>query len=419
MSSLAATYSLACGVTLDRPQLNTTFFPLDHPIEKMILVHAFAGSIVEQNGQKAAAFSSKCYDYYTEVLALLSPILTPLGYKFYQIGGKDEPPLKGAEYLCGKTTIAQCGYLVKNCALLLANDSMWCHWRGACGGNLVELMGPTDKRNHGPHWYDPAKTIILESHRAGKKPSYAMAENPKTIGWIAPESAGQAVLDLLGISQSLTRTSYYIGPDYNATTFEIVPNFVPNPQLNIGVPLIRADLEWKSEESEKILAANLQVRKCGIITDHEINLNLLAQFRPQIVGLRIIVDKLTPQWIKQVRRIGIPIQALTREKDEKKLSQLRLDLYDACFFDVLTEPDKENLKREIEVYRNKKLDTDFNLDKLSFRTNHFLLSSGKIHLSVPHWRACKSVETVEQNSDGVIDCEEFWKSQREHYYFTP
>lgn len=414
MSSLASVYALSCGVPLDRPQINDTFFPLETPLDKVILLHAFAGQIVEQNGQKIPAFAAKCYSHFNETLSLLSPILAPLGYRFYQIGGPNEPPVRGAEYLCGKTTIAQCAYLVKRAALLIANDSMWVHARGAEGKSLVALYGATDDKNHGPHWRDPVKTAIIESHRSGRKPSYAMQENPRTIDYITPESVASGALHLLSISDTLTHHTHYIGPEYQLATFEIVPNMVVPPQTNLGAPpSVRMDFEF----NEQILAQNLSVRKCSVVTDKEINLNLLAQFKPQIHGLRIEVDKLSADWIKKVRRLGIPIQAVCDEKDPEKVSAMRLALYDACLFDTVQEPTIEDLKREMSVYLNKELDKDFNFANLSFKSNRFILSSGKIYLSTAHWRAGRSVESTDKNTEKVIDTSEFWAEQKSHYYF--
>lgn len=415
MSSLASTYALAAGVPLAKPEIQDAFYPLEHPLDKTILVHAFAGAITEHNGQKHAAFPAKIYDHFAEVVGLLSPIVTPLGYRFVQIGGANEPPLKGAEYLCGKTSLHQCAYLAKRAALLIGNDSMWVHVRGAYGKPLVAVYGSTDVKNHGPHWNDPKVTRLIESHRAGRKPSYSSQESPKTVNWIRPEQIVQAALDLLGISQSLTHQTYYIGPEYQNVTFEIVPNMVVPPQMNIGIPAIRMDYHF----DEAFLAQNLSVRKCAIATDKEINVNLLAQLRPQIAGIRIEVDNLSTQWIKTVKRIGIPIQAVTRQSDPEKLAAKRLELFDVeCFFDVITDPDVETLRKEVGVYLNKPLDTEFKVSTLSFKSHRFILSSGRIFLSESHWRAGISVESMEQNHGEVIDDPKFWADQRRHFYYT-
>lgn len=412
--SLATTYALACGLPLCEPEMHDSFFPLDTPLDKVILVHAFAGAIVNQNNQLIAAFPAKLYDHFNEVLDLLRPIVEPLGYRFYQIGGPNEPPLKGVPSLAGKTSYSQCAYLIKRAALLIGNDSMWMHLRGAERAALVEVMGPTDRKNHGPHWCDPEKTIVLESHRGGRKPSYASQEGPKTINFVPPEKLASAALKLLSIPDTITHQTVYIGPDYQRITFEIVPNMVPNPQLNLGIPAIRMDYHF----DEQVLAQNLAARKCGVFTDKEINLNLIAQFKKQIHVLMIQVDEMTPQWIKQAKRIGVPIQATCKETDPEKVAAMRLALYDAVLFDTVVEPTVETLHAGIAEYAHKPVDSTVNLANLSFKTNRFLLSGGKIYLSTPHWRADRPTDSVEQNSSTVINTVEFWEEQRSHYYYT-
>ena len=127
MSTLLETYALQCGVKIDKPWINTSFYPLPESMDKVILIHAFAGEIIEGR----ATAPGKIYDHFNEVVELLSPIFNKYGYKMYQIGAGGEPTLKGVESLCGKTTFAQMTYLVKKCALLIANDSVWQHVRGS------------------------------------------------------------------------------------------------------------------------------------------------------------------------------------------------------------------------------------------------------------------------------------------------
>lgn len=414
MSTLAETYALACGVRIDTPVIEESFFPLEWPLDKVVLIHAFAGAIGQNGQQLQATFPAKIYDHFNDVVTLLKPVLDPLGYRFYQIGGPNEPGLRGIESLCGRTSMLQCAYLVKRAALLVGNDSQWAHVRGTVGKKLVALYGPTSVKCHGPYWNDPTQTILIESHRAGKPTSYAAAEHPKTINWIPPEQVANAALSLLDVPP-LSQQTIYVGSEYNMPAFELVPNVVIDPRIQMAGPLVvRMDYHF----DESMLISNLRLRKCLIITDREINLNFLVQLKGNIVSVRIEIDKVSHDWLRQLRKLGIPTGFFTSERDEVKIRQMRLDFYDTCLFDLYHPPFREEFAKGAAIYLNKELDKDFNWTKLKIRTNKFLLSDNKIYLSKAHWQAGRPAVSTDANTDTIIDSPEFWEEQAHFLFYT-
>lgn len=408
MSTLAETYSLQVGVKLGKPQVLETFYPCPHPIEKTILLHGFGGAIVNGN---QATFPAKIYDYFAEVVSILKPIVEPLGYKIIQIGAPGEPNIKGVESLVGRTSILQCTYLVRRAALLIGNDSLWAHQRGAFGGALVALYGSTSIKNHGPYWNNKDKTILIESHRFGKTPSYQSMEMPKTINFITPESVANAALKLLG-QEPIQRTSLNIGQAYNHNIIEIVPNVVVDPRLQFpDFPVIRMDYL----KNEDFLKQNLQFRKCAVIINSEIDLKILSNYKPNIASIRLEIDKLDPEWIKRAKKCGVPLAYMAVEKDKAKIEEMRLKYYDACFFDQFVPTTIEDFKKNVEKYTQKPFDTNIKLDTLSFKTNKFILSDNKVFLSHAHWLAGKSTDSTDNNTGKVIDSAEFWEDL-EHFY---
>ncbi len=423
--TLAETYALASAVPLDRPTMPETFYPTEHPIEKTILIHAFAGGWMEQNGQKVPAFPAKAYDHYDEVISLLRSIVEPAGYRFLQIGGPGEPPVRGVESMVGKTTLYQCAYLVRRCALLIGNDSMWSHVRGANNGALIVPFGPTSAPHH-PYWHDPAKTSLIESHRGGGKPSYASHEGPKTINWIPPEEIADAAMWHLAIPGGSKRHSLFIGDLYNQSLIEMVPNVVVDPRLPLSGPLIvrmdyaAADGASQTEAIGK-LVRNLQLRKCVLFLNREVDPNLLGQFKPQIHSMRVEVDQMSADWIRAVKRFGIPTGFVSVEKDPAKLADLRLRLYDVMHpggIDHHVEPTKDDFLSGAKRYLNKELDTALKVDSLSFKTRRLLLSDDKVYLSKAHWLAGKATPTPDQNSGTVIDSPDFWAGLHHQYIYT-
>src|SRR6266404_1278847 len=129
MPHLTELYSTASGFRIDKPFLYESFFPL--PFPKYVLFH-------NGSGQPA-----KNYDYWTEVVAMVRPILVENGYELMQIGGKDDDQITGTINLLGKTNIHQTAYLVKRAALVAGNDSCNIHFASGFDIPLVALYGST------------------------------------------------------------------------------------------------------------------------------------------------------------------------------------------------------------------------------------------------------------------------------------
>ena len=412
MSTLAETYALQIGVPLSYATIQETFFPLDHPLDKTILIHGFGGKLIQNGNQLHPSFGSKVYDHFSEVVDIIKPIVEPLGYKIFQIGGPNEPAIKGIEVLCGRTTMLQCAYLVRRAALLIANDSQWSHIRGAFHKPMVSVYGPTSSWVHGPYWRDPEKTILIDSHRFGKKrPSYQSQEHPKTINVIPPEDVANAALSILDAPQ-VSRRSLFIGQLYHQPIIELIPNVIIDPKVPLNVaPIIRMDYHF----DVNVLAGNLRIRKASIITDKEIDLNILAQLKPNITSIRVEIDKISPEWIKNMKKLGIPAAFVCLEKDEKKVEKMRLDYYDATLFDRFVAPTVEDFREAVKAFTQEELDPAIKLDTLSFKVNKFLLSEGKVYLSEAHWRRGLNTPNTETNVGKVIDEPAFW-TDKEHYF---
>ncbi len=190
---------------------------------------------------------------------------------------------------------------------------------------------------------------------------------------------------------------------------------IVDPRLNISGPLI---VRMDHLHNEDMLFSNLQHRKCGIVLDREVNLNMLTQLKGNIIQMRVEVDKISAGWIKAVKRLGIPTGFFSNEPDKDKLARLRLDLHGTVLFDHFTPPTKDDFVKGAAGYLNKELDTAFKWDTLRFKTNRVLLSDNKVYLSKAHWQAGRPTPSVEQNSDFVIDTPAFWAEQQLDYFYT-
>ena len=93
-------YALSCGVKIDKPVVETSYFPVD--CEKYITLHASSG------------MEAKNYDYFTDVITLISPYLEQKNIKIIQIGDRKDKKLEGCIHYNGTTNLKQSFYLIKN-----------------------------------------------------------------------------------------------------------------------------------------------------------------------------------------------------------------------------------------------------------------------------------------------------------------
>lgn len=395
-------YSLATGLKIGRQSLAESFYPL--PVEKYITLQASSG------------MAAKNYSYYGEVVNFLLPKLKQLGVSVVQLGGPEDQPVQGCIHLQGKTTLHQSNHILRNSQLHIGNDSWMAHRVGALKIPLVVCYGSTTVANHAPFEYDATQTILIESHRFGRKASYQAQEAPKTINLIKPEDIANAALRLLGLPQT-TQESIFIGAAYQQPIIELVPDSVVAPNVQIpGNLIIRMDYA----HNEKILAQNLSLRPCNVIASHEIDLAILGQLRQNIAAMRLEIDKISPGWIKEFKKLGIKTMYSCSEREPAKVAAMRLGYFDACFFDQFVPPTGEDFRRDAEKYLNKPLDSALKLDTLSFKSNKFLLSDNKVFLSKAHWKAGKNTPTTSHNTGQVIDDEDgFWSESAHFYLFKP
>jgi len=405
MSSLASTYALQMGVKLNKPDILEKFFPLDVDYSKIVLIHASAGN---------NNFPAKIYDYFNEVIGLIRPELDKAGYHIYQIGGAGEQPVKAVNYICGQTNIAQTAYLLKRCALLIGNDSMNAHIAGALNTPSVLVYGPTDAKNHGPHWKSD-KTSLIESHRFGnKRPSYFSQENPKTINQIPPEQIANEALKILNLPL-INYKSYSFGEFYLQTVVEVVPDIAVNPEFAKDAPL---NMRMDYLHNEEFLIKNLSTRKCSIVMDKPINLDILKKYKQNILSIRCKISPEFPKWvIKEIRKLGIGHIFYTENLSDEVVSKMRLDFFDACFFDNFKDKTKQDFESDVSRFLNKKLDEPINYDKLWYRSNKYLLSSKGSFISKAAYDANQPIQNLDDNTQKAYDNEEFWKEQRHFYIY--
>lgn len=413
MTKLVTTYAGATGLLIDQPDIKEAFYP-----------HPFTHYITIQNGAKQPA---KAYTYWQEVIAMIKPMLDANHIAILHLGGKEDPQLQGVHDLRGRTGWLQTNYLIKRSLCHMGNDSYCAHNAGWQHRPLVALYGSTDPGPHGPYWSDVANTVLLTSHRCGGKPTFAMQEVPKSIDFIPPEQVANAVLRLLGIADRFTHQTLFIGPLYTHAVLELIPNSVPAPTFCPEVQMtVRMDYHFSEQHLYSVFATG---RKVHVVTNRALDPNLLAQFRAQVLTYahEIIpgVDEPPIAYVDAVRALFPTNHAFyTKERDERKVADLRLTYLDHAVINTQRENTKDDFLAAALVYLNRpdtpenRLDitTQLAQNRVVVKTNRYILSNGACHLSHAHLAAGKAITSMAANTTEVIDDPAFWRDAQ-HYLF--
>jgi ADP-heptose:LPS heptosyltransferase len=117
-------YSLASGVKIKKPYIYEKFFPVT--AEKYITFHP-------------SSKPSKTYDYWQEVINIISPILDSKGIKIIQLGQEKEKVYSGVVSLVGFTNINQTAFILRDCLLHFGADSFPTHIASGYNKKIVAL----------------------------------------------------------------------------------------------------------------------------------------------------------------------------------------------------------------------------------------------------------------------------------------
>lgn len=303
-------YATACGVKIDKPYIYDTFFPVN--VEKYISFQPFS------------KYPSKNYDYWDEVVAIISPYLQQNNITLVHIGAKDDKVVNNTLNLCGQTNISQAAYIIKNSIMHVGADSFAAHIASGYGKKIVALYSNNNINNVKPYWTKPEDMVLL-SPKINKKPQYSVNEIPKSINNIKPEDIAEGILKLLNIQYNNLPKTIYIGNEYINKTLEIIPDKPINPaQIGLDTLVIRMDYVF----NEQVLELFLQQKKCIIFTNKPINEQLLQRYRQNIPQLIYLVEKDNDTtFIKTLKRNTINATFISYLSEEE-LNEFKLDYMD-------------------------------------------------------------------------------------------
>ena len=257
MSHLAEEYAKSCGVKIGKPILKPHYFPVLH--EKYITIH---------NDKKV---QSKEYNMWTDVINLLKPQLGDI--KIIQVGAFGEDKIEGVDEHLPTATLKQSSYVIQKGMGHVGIDSVPVHIASALDKPVVAIYSHTYASTCDPLWNDKSKAITIESDRGGKKPSFSLQENPKTINLIKPEKIAQSVLDVLEIDKKIKHKTLFIGNSYVSNFVEVIPT------ENTSVQSKHIDVRMDYCHNEEVLANIIQRNEVEVTLSKPIHENFLSSGR--------------------------------------------------------------------------------------------------------------------------------------------
>lgn len=398
-------YSKITGLKTGKQFLLSKFYPLQN--HKYITI------------QSGSGMQGKNYPFFDEVIDIIFPLLKANGIDIVQLGGPEDAPLKNCVNLQGKTDIHQTNYILEHSILHCGNDSWQQHRTGDLNIPTVTVFGPTSIENHSSYHYHPNSQFI-EAHRWGKKPTFASQEFPSSIATIRPEEIANGVFKALGLNISFPRESYFIGHSYSQKNIEWVPDEILNSQFISGQAVIARCDYSNDKKFENYLFDALQNRNLFIISDKDINLNIVNQFKNKINLMIFKVNSNTNlEYIKNLKKTGVKLRILTEISDEKELSDLRLKYLDVTQIEHIKFKIKDNFWLESKQYLNFDLDKETALlHDIWVRSNKYILSKGRIYLNKAAFKRNLPTDSFENNIMPLsvfVDDLDFW-SELDYYY---
>lgn len=388
------------NISIEPPEnptdLPTQFYPL--PAVKYITI------------QNSSGMPAKDYDLWQDVINLIHPFLNVkmVNMKIVQLGSGEIRPLNNAINLLNKTTVSQSIYILKNSLLHAGNDSYMCH--AATNIPVVALYGSTSVTAHSPYFYHP-KSVFIESHRNGNKPSYQQNESVKTINYIKPETVARAILDILFHPPAptvllLNHNTLFVGDLYNQNIIDVIPDQVINPQsLPPGAVNLRGDLF----SNPQLIIENLKLRGYILHLSQNIDVNILKQLKQNIQVLLFEVTESTDiGWLKSVIKAGINLQLFTLLTDEE-LQPIKFDYLDLPLIQRKENVTFDQLKEKIKIYNNWKKWSEEITPKveINYFSSKIVLGGGKIYPSIYAWKNSLPVENTEQPSRAILGDQDF------------
>lgn len=382
-------YSLNSGLKVRKPFIFDKYFPLD--IYSYITFDPYSN------------FPSRKYDYWSDVINALFPILESKGIGILLIGnGKDT--YEKTYDLRNQASTNQISYILQNSLLHLSVDGFSNHLAAHKNKKIVSLFSDSSPQNSAPFFGDANNHRFLLSESKTGNFSYSPEEKPKSINSIKPEDIINSVCELLGIEHTHEYQTLKIGNDYIANSLECVPdgNPIDVSSINVDSLIMRMDLN----HDEMSLAKQCQVGKCSVITENPISINIVNHLKPSLVQfVYLLGEKDSKQYVEDLYSIGVQCLLMT-EKTGDELEALKFKYLDYG-----------QIHQRRQGQKPKELEGE-DLNNVYYRSNKYLIHNSQIYYTTSSFEKSMPTDMLGSSKfQKVIDEESFWK-ESENLYFV-
>jgi len=373
--NLTEKMALDCGVKISQPYLDRYFLPIRN--DNYIIIDTRCKNATGE------------YDYFNDVLELVKPYLKEADIDIFQIATD-----KNVKLACDKCFITinkkQENYLISKARLLISNENYSLHIASVFNIKSIGLYSLFNPNNTRPVWNRNSQ-IVLESHRDGNLPSYGrLNESPKTINFISPYVIAKNILDSLGIANDLERFELvHLGKSFNQKIVEIVPDFISDANF-MKDRSINLRLDYVTNLNSSVFNYWVSNRKVNIITNKDININMVAPYRNNILLMTVMLsENISEKFLKHCKTIGLKLKIFCDDKD--KLEEYRFKFLN---WDIHQDFENEGaLNKLINLSENSK-----------FISSKILISKGKQFSCKANYFANKHLDNREES---VILSKEF------------
>lgn len=343
---LIENYALNCGLKIDKPFVHPHFFPISN--DNYITIDVSHPNDAHR------------YKHWQKVLDLVAPFLVQKDIEIVQIGNPQDSVLHGVKRANNGATINQTAYLIKHSKLLITNDNFSFECASA---NQVPCVCAQDHNRYGKFsWSSSAKAIY--------------PKKSQNIDDILPEDIANEILSKLKINKKLKFKTLHIGFKFidGQEFVESIPDqAVDLKSLNINNIIYRMDLLHNEEK----LIEQLQNGKVSLVTDKEVDLNLMARYKDNISELVYLIkqDNDNFAFCERVKKLGIKL-LLVSGLMESELSEKKLIYMDIG--NIIPQLEEKDLQKHKELQKHK---------DLFYRTCKFTLSQGNVFFSDNDWKS--------------------------------
>ena len=305
-------YANNLGLEIDKPKIYEKYVPMSN--EKYITFYLGEGRDLP------------FYRNWADVINLCYPILEKENIKIILLNANLKQKFNNCTNFEHNADYAMLYYIIRKSLLHVSENGTDLELASMCDKNIVYVDPDNNKSNY-PYW--------------NKKSKYACLNEDIEINKTKPEKITKQILNFLNLDFKINFETVFIGENYQNKNVQFIPDQLTD--VNIpegGVLIVRMDKFFNEEN----LAKQLSRYPCAIVTNKEINLNLLNQFKQNIHHINYFLDKRDyPDFVNSIEKMAINY-VLMSYLDEEEVNLKKINYLDNDIINNIKIPQKEDVE---------------------------------------------------------------------------